>query len=92
MARYKNTLDLKQLEAHVIDWFVDRVHEQRMLVNEIIKDKSIPEEEALLILSGFADSLEDIKDLVYPIQHDEIDLIEWIDDFMDKYQRSYIEN
>lgn len=87
MPRKKTRLNLKELEEHVIDWFVDKIYQEREIVNALLRDKSICEDELMYIFAGIADNLDVIRELVEPIEHDEKDLIEWIEEFLNKYYR-----
>ncbi len=87
MPRKKTRLNIQELEEHVVDWFVDRVYHEREIVNELLRDKSICDDELMHIFAGIADNLDVIRELIAPIEHDEKDLVEWIEEFLNKYYR-----
>ncbi len=81
----KKDLSIEKLKEHVIDWWVDRVHHDQEIVRALSKDESIPVDEKEMIFGGIANGLQNLLDLVDPIVHDEDDLLDWMEEFIDEY-------
>ncbi len=87
MPREKKKLSYGELEEHVIDWWVDSVVAKQEIVEQIIDDESMSADEKELVFEGIADSLEFLLELIIPLYHDEEKRIQWIEDFLDEYQK-----
>ena len=85
MARKKD-MSFDGLKNHLIDWWCDRIKNEKLLTEEILADNSIPLDEKELILGGIANSVEILLELLDPVVHDEDDLLEWAEEFIDEYK------
>jgi hypothetical protein len=82
----KKEISIEKLKNHVIDWWVDRAQYDKDIIITVLKDDSIPLDEKELILSGIANGLENLLSLIEPLAHEEDDLVDWMEDFIEEYK------
>ena len=88
----KKDLSIEKFKNHVVDWWVDRAQYDKDIISTILKDNSIPVEEKELILAGIANGLENLLMLIEPIAHEEEDLVDWMEEFIDEYSRPELDD
>lgn len=82
MARFKTRLSRDRTEEHVIYWAIEQINYQKELSQLVGLDHSVPQEEKRLIFQGIADLLVTYVVLLKPFAHDELELLEWVEEFI----------
>ncbi len=92
MSRPKKKLTNAELQEHVICWSLDQIESLRESVEIVLDDLSIPTTEKNFMFSAIASQFQDILELVTPLNNDEDHILEWVQNFIDKYLLEDIEN
>ena len=85
MTREKKKLTYDQLEEHVLYWATQRIQDLQDISHRIYRDTSIPDEEKEFIYNGLAEHVSELIELMYPLRHDEENLMLWANEFVDEY-------
>lgn len=86
MPRDKKRLNYTELEDHVSKWALDQIEKLRCVVDEINDDSGIKLEERVMLFDGIATQFQELLDLLKKINHDEQHVIDWVENFVGRYQ------
>lgn len=74
-----------QLHEHTVYWAVDQIEKLQDLIDRITYDDKITEPNKQLLFEGLAQQLNELCELLYPLNHDEVSAVEWAQSFVVKY-------
>lgn len=85
MPREKRRLKYDELEEHASTWAINRLDELRDMAQETYSSDRYVSYEKEFILESIADQVFLVLELIQPLSHDQPNLIQWSNDFVDEY-------
>ena len=82
MPRQKKKLTYIQLHEHTVYWAIDQIENIRDTVDRVQYDDAMPKKHKDLMFAAMADQLNDLCDLLFPLNHDEKNAVDWARSFI----------